>query len=92
MDPSQVIDRLERIEKETKERLNQENIAGGSRSAEGISAPNATLASCAMTIVSDFDLWRETQPVSDVESLYNDISVIRPITNRLMRNAESPQE
>lgn len=98
VDPTQAMERLERIEKETMERLKQGNSTDGSSSSGTNSGPNATVARCAMTIMSDFEMWKDmqamplTEPVTDVESLFNDINIIRPITSRFMGNAESPQE
>lgn len=96
MDPSQVMERLEKIEKETMERFNQENTAGVS--GESSTLPNSTLTSFSMTITSDLDMWRRMRDVSpldseltDVDTLLNDVRLIRP-RSRFMGNAQMPQE
>ncbi|KAL0884115.1 hypothetical protein ABMA27_016134 [Loxostege sticticalis] len=96
VDPSQVMERLEKIEKETMERFNQENTAGVS--GESSTLPNSTLTSFSMTITSDLDMWRRMRDVSpldseltDVDTLLNDVRLIRP-RSRFMGNAQMPQE
>ncbi|CAH0721526.1 unnamed protein product, partial [Brenthis ino] len=79
-DPSEVIERLERIEKETMERLNNDNYNESSNINTFSSDPSRIFS---RGITSDYDLWKEIEdlalddPPDNVNDLFRNIAPIR---------------
>ncbi|KAL4703318.1 hypothetical protein ACJJTC_006681 [Scirpophaga incertulas] len=75
-DPAEILDRLERIEKETMERLNLESEQGNS-SADRLIYPIRT----PVPFMNDHDLWQSlrrdqrSSPILDVDALFNNLVI-----------------
>ncbi|XP_023938226.2 uncharacterized protein LOC112046014 [Bicyclus anynana] len=90
-DPTKVIERLERIEKETMERLNanpNENYTPDVISAFSLSPSQIH----SRGVMSDYELWREIEnldtgsPPENVDDLFRDIAPIRRRRSRILEN------
>lgn len=93
LDPSKAIDRLEQIEKETRERFE----TGAIDPATGwpVPGPSRVTALNFNTIMQDFEQWKAniTAPEpGDVDSLFNDLSTIERNMGRFSDNSESRME
>lgn len=97
-DPTAVIDRLERIEKETFERFKAGN--SGSLPIEGASSslPKIPSFTSYATIMSDFDIWKgqDFPPIhdtlSDVDELFNDDDINRIEYRRQLPEVTDPNQ
>ncbi|CAH2237262.1 jg11231 [Pararge aegeria aegeria] len=89
-DPTKVLDRLERIEKETMERLNANPNEGFPNVLTSYSLDPSRILSGG--IMSDYDLWREIEnlnvapPPDNVDDLFRDLAPIRPRRRRMLEN------
>ncbi|XP_052758379.1 uncharacterized protein LOC113513815 isoform X3 [Galleria mellonella] len=95
-DAAEVIDRLDRIEKETFERLSNKNLSTQAENSVSLTnTPQCTNGS--VPFISDYDLWRGVQdlpPIYDtnteIDSLFRDIAVTDPLDH--LRHADLREE